>query len=228
MYDDPSIRKTWSPFFKRRAGAAFLVDSFIGRASVLPPRLNTPGAASPPGLTAAPAAVVDLAAAKQVVQPADPVPAIPVAFDHHAMAAAVVGTAVILGQEVDQQLAVLRLDPDGETDLARLGVEVVHEQNRVVAPVVAQDQDRRIARRDDGEIAPADFRHLLAHADDALGPVEQRIGVAALDRRVDVLEAVGPVADHRHGRLVALGEAAIRLIRPLHGRAGAMALWQAE
>lgn len=41
---------------------------------------------------------------------------------------------------------------------------------------------RRLLGRDDGEIAPADFGHFLAHADDTPGPIQQRLRIAALDR----------------------------------------------
>ena len=52
--------------------------------------------------------------------------------------------------------------------------------------------------------------------------------MAPLDRRVDVLVAIGTAADHRQGRLLALCKAALRLVRPLHRRARAVALRQAE
>ena len=52
--------------------------------------------------------------------------------------------------------------------------------------------------------------------------------MAALDCGVDVLEAVRASGDDGQARLVALGEAAVRLGRPLHGRARAVALGKAE
>src|SRR5438046_9860354 len=52
--------------------------------------------------------------------------------------------------------------------------------------------------------------------------------MAPLDRRVDVLVAIGAAADHRQARLLALCEAALRLVRPLHRRARAVALRQTE
>src|SRR5438105_15454061 len=52
--------------------------------------------------------------------------------------------------------------------------------------------------------------------------------MAPLDRRVDVLVAIGTAADHRQARLLAVCKAALRLVRPLHRRARAVALRQAE
>ena len=104
----------------------------------------------------------------------------------------------------------------------------MHEQHRVVAPVVADDEHGRIANRNDLEITPTDFRDLLAHPDDALGPVQHRIRVAPLFGGVDVLVAVGSLVDHGRARPVAFREAGMRLGRPLHRRAGAIALGQIE
>src|SRR5579863_10351444 len=105
----------------------------------------------------------NFAAPKQIVQAADSVPAVAVALDDQAMPALLVAATVILGEETDQQSASLAGQSGGERDLARRRIEIVDEQNRVVAPIIADDQHRRIAARDDREIAPADLRHLLAH-----------------------------------------------------------------
>src|SRR5437879_3912176 len=75
---------------------------------------------------------VDLAAPQEIVQPADPIPPITIGLDHEAMLAALVGAAVILGQEIDQELAVfgiLFVQADGESDLMRLCIEVVNEEH---------------------------------------------------------------------------------------------------
>ena len=47
-------------------------------------------------------------------------------------------------------------------------------------------------------------------------------------RDIDVLEAVRAAGDHRQDRLLGLGEAAVRLRRPLHRRARAIALGQLQ
>ena len=141
------------------------------------------------------------------------------------------GAAVVFRQEIDQQLAVLgvvALEPDRERHLARLGVEIVHEQDRIVAPVVAHHQHGGVAGRDHGEIAPAHLGDFLAHADDPLGPVERRVRMAPLDRGIDVLVAVRSSRDDGQVRLVTLGEAAMRFVRPLHRRARAVALGELE
>src|SRR2546430_17085334 len=75
--------------------------------------------------------------------------------------------------------------------------------------------DGRIACRDDREVAPADCRDLLAHANKALSPVQQGIRIVLLDRGMDMLEAIRPTAGHRHSRVPVFGEAAEALRRPL-------------
>ena len=67
-------------------------------------------------------------------------------------------------------------------------VEIMHEQDRIVPPIVAHRQHGWFSRRNHTEVAPADFRHFLAHADDALGPVQQGVRIAPLLRHVDMLK----------------------------------------
>ncbi len=98
--------------------------------------------------------------------------------------------AVILGQQVDQQCAFLPGQPDIERQLTGCGIEVVDEDHRVVAPVIANGENRRIRGRQQLEVPPADLGHFLAHPDDPLGPVEQRVRIAALLSGVHVLVAV--------------------------------------
>src|ERR1039457_25569 len=62
--------------------------------------------------------------------------------------------------------------------------------------------------------------------DDAFGPVQHRVGIAALLGNIDVLVTVGTFVDNRGTRLVVFCESALRLHRPLHWRAGAVALGQ--
>ena len=89
---------------------------------------------------------IDVAALQQIVEAADAIPAIAVAFQQQRVPAALVGVAVIFGQQIDQKLAGLAGKPDRKRKLARLLVEIVHEQHRIVAPVVADDQHGGIAR----------------------------------------------------------------------------------
>ncbi len=50
---------------------------------------------------------VDFGSAQKIIEAADAVPPVSIAFDHKAMAAALVGAAVVFRQKVDQQLAML-------------------------------------------------------------------------------------------------------------------------
>ncbi len=171
---------------------------------------------------------IDIAALQQIIEAADAVPAVAIGLEQQRVPAALVGAAVVLGQEIDQQLAGFTRKSDGERDLARLLVQVMDKQHGIVAPVITDHQHGGIARRDHLEIAPADLGHFLAHADDALGTVEHQVGIAPLLCGVDVLVAVRALVDHGRTRLVAFGKSGMRFGRPLHRRARAIALGQIE
>src|SRR3954463_11822575 len=96
-----------------------------------------------------------------------------------------------------------------EHNLAWRCAEVVYDQNGVLPPVVAHGEDLRRAGADQGEITPADLRHLLAHTNHAFSPVQQGVRVAPLRRDIHMRETVGPTRDHRRDRLVVPGEAAM-------------------
>src|SRR5205809_7551535 len=102
------------------------------------------------------------------------------------------------------------------------------EQDRVVAPVIADCQHRWVSNREHFKVAPADLRNFVAHADDALSPVEQRIGIAPLLGGINVLIAVGPLAGYRQDRLARFRQCRMTFRRPLHWRAGAIALAHLE
>src|SRR5690242_18039843 len=102
------------------------------------------------------------------------------------------------------------------------------KQRRVVAPVIAKAEHGVVPGLHDLEIAPAYFRNLLAHADDAFGPVQHRVVVPPLRGDVDMLETVGPAANDGHDRLVALCETSVWLRRPLHRRAATGSFRQRE
>src|SRR5579871_735692 len=155
--------------------------------------------------------VIDVAASEQIIEPADAIPAIAVAFHQHLVPAAIVGAAVVLVEQIDQQLAGLAAYAARKRQLARRLIEIMHEQYGVIAPVVADDEDRGIARSDDGKIAPADFGHFFPHANDALGPVQHGLRIAPLFGGIDMLEAERTLIDHGHTGLVALGETCMRL-----------------
>src|SRR5262245_36131432 len=72
-------------------------------------------------LGSAPLRLVDVRSPQQIVQSADAIPAIAIALDDQPMLAVLAGTAVLLGQEVDQQRALpLVRETNCKTDLMRL------------------------------------------------------------------------------------------------------------
>src|SRR5690348_10012025 len=83
---------------------------------------------------------LDVATLQEIVEAADPVPSIAVTFQHQRVLAALIRATVILAQQIDQKLAGLTGNPDRKGKFARLLLEIVHEQHRIVAPVVADDQ----------------------------------------------------------------------------------------
>ena len=79
-----------------------------------------------------------------------------------------------------------------------------------------------------GEPAPTKLGALLAGADRALGPVEERVGLEPLAGDVDPLVAVLTLANHRPHEPGRVGEAAVGLVRPLHRRADGLPLGQTQ
>src|SRR5262249_56402413 len=80
--------------------------------------------------------LVDVAAPKQIVQPADAEPPIAIGLDHEPMLAVLVGVAVLFAQQIDEKLALLGmflLESDRKPDLARLRIEIVHKQHPLAA-----------------------------------------------------------------------------------------------
>src|SRR6476646_8108546 len=136
-------------------------------------------------------------------------------------------SAVSIAEQIDQQprLGIVASDCC-ETYFTRLVVEVVHEQRGIVAPVIAQYEHSAVGRVDHLEVAPADFRHLLAHANDPLGPIEHRSRLAPLCRGIDVPIAVRAGIDDGHHRLLALSETCMWLGRPLHGGTSTTPIWE--
>src|SRR5665213_2656786 len=114
---------------------------------------------------------VNVASFEQIIQSANAVPTIAVRLQYQGVLAPIVGLAVVFRQKVDQVFSLVTGKPNRERTLARLFVEIVHEQHRVIPPIVANSQNGWIARRDHAEVAPTDLRDLLAHPDDALGPI---------------------------------------------------------
>src|SRR5829696_9473991 len=69
----------------------------------------------------------NLAPRQEVIQPADAVPAVAVAFEDEAVLAVLARPAVVLGEEVREHAGAVVVEADVEGDLARLAGEVVHE-----------------------------------------------------------------------------------------------------
>ena len=113
----------------------------------------------------------DHAALEEVVEAANAVPAIAIGFEQQGVTALCVGVAVIVGEQVDE-LAAGSIACHDEADFAGFAAEVVNADHRVVAPGVADGQDVVAAGGQEGEVAPANLRYFLSHADDALHPVE--------------------------------------------------------
>src|ERR1700738_1844976 len=166
-------------------------------------------------------------ALEEVVEAADAEPAVAVGFEEDAVTAAFLGAAVLIGEQVDERAVIVVGSGEREADLLRIGGEVVDADDGVVAPLIAHDHDQGKlcggAGMEECEVAPADLGNLLAHADNALHPVEEGVGIAALRGDIDVREAIGSFADDGEDGLVALGEAALRFGGPLHGSTRAVA-----
>src|SRR3954452_19771846 len=91
--------------------------------------------------------------------------------------------AALVGEQTNQLLASvaaqLQLDLDGPV------AKVVNDEHVVVAPAVAKREHALIAGVDHAVVTPAKLGDLFAHADDALGPVQERLRVLALHRGID-------------------------------------------
>ncbi len=101
----------------------------------------------------------------------------------------------------------------------------MQEEHGIAPPVVAHG--KHVSRRvEQGEIAPGDLRHLLAHAHDPLHPIVERVRVPPLIGDIDVGEAIGPIGDDRRFRRRGGREPAVGFARPLHRRPRAGAFGQ--
>src|SRR5438270_11685209 len=98
----------------------------------------------------------------------------------------------------------------------------------VVPPVIAKSKNGWRRSTEDREIAPPDLGHLLAHANEPLHPVQQRVRVSPLFGNTDVLISIRAAPDHGGNRPVAASESSMRIYGPLHWGARALALRQPE
>src|SRR5262249_29711287 len=138
------------------------------------------------------------------------------------------GLTVICTQQIREQVAWVTAQARAEGDLPWNAIQIMNEQDRVVAPVIANSKNGRIADRKLLEVAPANLWNLFAHPDDSFRPIQKRIRIAPLLRDIDVLIAVRPVTDHRQDRPVRFREPGIRLGGPLHWCAGTIPLRQVQ
>src|ERR1044072_1760444 len=88
--------------------------------------------------------------------------------------------AVVLGQQIDQQSALVAGQTRAKRDLARNTIQIMDEQDGIVAPVIANSENRRIANRQHLEIAPANLGEFLTPAGASVGPVKGGILIAPL------------------------------------------------
>src|ERR1035437_4587178 len=144
---------------------------------------------------------IDVASFEQIVQSANAVPTITVSLQHQGVFAPIVGFAVVFRQKVYQVLSLVSGKSNRERSLARLFVEIVQEQHRVIPPIVANSQNGGISARDHTDVTPADLRHFLAHPDNALGPIQHRVGIAALLCNIDMLVTVGTRSEEHTSEL---------------------------
>src|SRR5262249_44759495 len=72
----------------------------------------------------------------------------------------------------------------------RAATEVVHRDERRVAPVVPEHEDFWRVRAQHRELTPSDLRTLLARTNQPFRPVEERFRIAALRGDVDGSVAV--------------------------------------
>ena len=105
------------------------------------------------------------------------------------MFARLIGSAVIAGEKIDQPLAISPFQAYIQRYFPRFCAEVVDQHNGVVSPFVS-DRKNFGFRSEHGEITPADFRNLFAHANNALHPVQQRIRISPLVCDIYVLKTI--------------------------------------
>ena len=113
-------------------------------------------------------------------------------------------------------------------DRLRRAREVDDAEDLLVFPFAHEGEDLAVARLEELQGAAAEGAVVLAHGDEALGPVEQGGRVAALRLDVVGLVAVDRIHDRRQEQplRIGLGEAGIAVGAPLHWRAHAVAVAQ--
>src|ERR1044071_10129099 len=99
--------------------------------------------------------------------------------------------AVVLAQQIDQQSALVARQTRAKRDFSGNTIQIMDEQNGIVAPVIANGENCRVANRHDLKIAPANLGNFFTHAADSFGPVEERLWIAPLFADVNLLAGGG-------------------------------------
>src|SRR5262249_55375408 len=113
---------------------------------------SSPGATAPFHVLPMLGRIVDVGALEQIIEAADPVPAIAVRLEQDMVLSVLAGGAVVLGEQVDQPIVGPLAQADGKTGLTRPVREIVNEDHGIVAPVVAHGEHAGIAGRQDGKV----------------------------------------------------------------------------
>ena len=73
--------------------------------------------------------LIDVGSTQQIIESADPVPSVTVAFEHDAVFTGLVCPAVILSKKVNQQFALFLVNARIHENFSRLFVKIVQKQH---------------------------------------------------------------------------------------------------
>lgn len=93
-----------------------------------------------------------------------------------------VGMTVMSIEYVDQRNGVIIFRKE-KGNFHRLVVEAMYDGHQVISPLIAKDENPRIAAIDRPTTSPSDFRRFLSHPDHALCPIQHGFAVATLGGR---------------------------------------------
>src|SRR2546422_10364528 len=87
---------------------------------------------------------LDVATLEQVVQAADPIPAMAVSLEQQVMPSIFPSSAVVFGQQIYKHAGFITSQSGGKRHLLGYRSQIMDEQDRVVAPVIADTAGSRI------------------------------------------------------------------------------------
>ena len=93
----------------------------------------------------------DFCTFEEIIEAPNAVPSIPIGLEHDVMPSSVVRITVVFGQQVDLITLLRGARFQVKAYLQGHRRKVVYHQDRVVPPIIAQDQDLRCAREEYGE-----------------------------------------------------------------------------